>query len=159
MYIPCTHKLYTLNPFNHVSIHVKVVMHVPRLSTDIQWLQGRGVVWYGPFNACCVLCSPGEVLGVVDDCDLLSAETTSPTHIILIIADEMWTHITQHHNITIHNLHACIRTCTRNCIHAPHPPFSLPPPSHHTFPLYTVTHIMMLMRDCQEPLPVHAVKI
>ena len=96
-------------------------------------------VLYSPgFNE--VVLVLGVAVCVVADFDLLSAETTSTTHIIMISTDEMWTHITttpQHNNIHDPQL-VCIRTCTWNCIHAPHLPFSLPPPSHYMhLPLHT----------------------
>ena len=149
MYIPCTHKLYRLNPFNHRLVHVKVVMHVSKLSTDVQRLvvdwKRLVVDWkrlkvlhyrYRPFNVCCVLCSPGEVLGLVTDCDLLSANTTSTTHIILISTDEMWTHITQHHNIQYSWYTTCVYTYTYMKLHT----CTSILPSHSLLPPTTPSH-------------------
>ena len=93
-----------------------------------------GTVLYSP--GCCriMLVLEGVALGVVTDCDLLSADTTSTTHTILMSA-EMWTHITQHHNIMIFMIH---NLCTWNCEHGPSPSLLPPFSTKHV-------HIMMLM--------------
>ena len=112
----------------------------------------ENTVFYSP-GFCEVASVPGGVaMGVVADCDLLSADTTSTTNVVLI-STEMWIKNTT----TIWYSWYKHYLCTWNCIHAPLPfllsPSSRPPHLSH------YTHIMILMHDCREPLPVHTVKI